>query len=201
MLYTTEEAAVICGFLNAHLAQASVEVSVRKRNAAFQRGVIMGTLQPDDYRWAENVLCFLKPCWWQLHEDHIEALTEPTFRITKAADHAVIQNAVEIAFLRQMIDRGRSGDFLVCHVTQPPRSSRGAGSPAPPCRCAPCFFGVFVLWGVSLPSGGRARSQLSPRGVFRWAETAFSHAFLLASFCASLAIRGDTILIHDFGMT
>lgn len=45
MLYTTEEAAVICGFLNAHLAQAGVEVSVRKRNAAFQRGVIMGTLQ------------------------------------------------------------------------------------------------------------------------------------------------------------
>ena len=70
MLYTTEEAAVICGFLNAHLAQAGVEASVRKRNAAFQRGVIMGTLQPDDYRWAENVLCFLKPCWWQLHEDH-----------------------------------------------------------------------------------------------------------------------------------
>ena len=56
--------------LNAHLAQAGVEVSVRKRNAAFQRGVIMGTLQPDDYRWAENVLCFLKPCWWQLHEDY-----------------------------------------------------------------------------------------------------------------------------------
>ena len=25
MLYTTEEAAVICGFLNAHLAQAGVE--------------------------------------------------------------------------------------------------------------------------------------------------------------------------------
>ena len=70
MLYTTEEAAVICGFLNAHLAQAGVEASVRKRNAAFQRGVIMGTLQPDDYRWAENVLCFLRPCWWQLHEDY-----------------------------------------------------------------------------------------------------------------------------------
>ena len=69
MLYTTEEAAVICGFLNAHLAQAGVEASVRKRNAAFQRGVIMETLQPEDYRWAENVLCFLRPCWWQLHED------------------------------------------------------------------------------------------------------------------------------------
>ena len=70
MLYTTEEAAVICGFLNAHLAQAGVEVSVRKRNAAFQRGVAMGTLQPEDYRWAEKVLHFLKPCWSQLHEDH-----------------------------------------------------------------------------------------------------------------------------------
>ena len=70
MLYTTKEAAVICGFLNAHLAQADVEASVRKRNAAFQRGVIMGTLQPDDYKWAENVPCFLKPCWWQLHEDY-----------------------------------------------------------------------------------------------------------------------------------
>ena len=40
MLYTTEEATVICGFLNAHLAQAGVETSVRKRNAAFQRGVV-----------------------------------------------------------------------------------------------------------------------------------------------------------------
>ena len=57
-------------FFERALAQAGVEVSVRKRNAAFQRGVIMGTLQPDDYRWAENVLCFLKPCWWQFHEDH-----------------------------------------------------------------------------------------------------------------------------------
>ena len=100
MLYTTEEAAVICGFLNAHLAQAGVEVSVRKRNAAFQRGVIMGTLQPDDYRWAENVLCFLKPCWWQLHEDHralccvkvIRINMDGRIRITKiiSTDHAKI---------------------------------------------------------------------------------------------------------------
>jgi len=49
MLYTTEEAAVICGFLNAHLAQAGVEVSVRRRNAAFQLGAATETLQPDDY--------------------------------------------------------------------------------------------------------------------------------------------------------
>ena len=70
MLYTTEEAAVICGFLNAHLAQDGVEVSVRKRNAAFQLGAATETLQPKDCRWAEKVLHFLKPCWWQLHEDH-----------------------------------------------------------------------------------------------------------------------------------
>ena len=70
MFYTTEEAAIVCGFLNLYLDRAGVEASVRKRNAAFQRSVIMGTLQPDDYRWAENVLCFLKPCWWQLHEDY-----------------------------------------------------------------------------------------------------------------------------------
>ena len=57
-------------FFERAFGAAGVEVSVRKRNAAFQRGVIMGTLQPDDYRWAENVLCFLRPCWWQLHEDY-----------------------------------------------------------------------------------------------------------------------------------
>ena len=70
MFYTTEEAAIVCGFLNLSLDRASVDVSVRRRNAAFQLGAATETLQPDDYRWAENVLCFLKPCWWQLHEDH-----------------------------------------------------------------------------------------------------------------------------------
>ena len=70
MFYTTEEVAIVCGFLNLYLDRASVDVSVRRRNAAFQLGAATETLQPDDYRWAENVLCFLKPCWWQLHEDH-----------------------------------------------------------------------------------------------------------------------------------
>ena len=70
MFYTTEEAAIVCGFLNLYLDRASVDVSVRRRNAAFQLGAATETLQPEDYRWAENVLCFLKPCWWQLHEDH-----------------------------------------------------------------------------------------------------------------------------------
>ena len=70
MFYTTEEAAIVCGFRNLYLDRASVDVSVRRRNAAFQLGAATETLQPEDYRWAENVLCFLKPCWWQLHEDH-----------------------------------------------------------------------------------------------------------------------------------
>ena len=35
MFYTTEEAAIVCGFLNLYLDRASVDVSVRKRNAAF----------------------------------------------------------------------------------------------------------------------------------------------------------------------
>ena len=68
--YTTEEAAIVCGFLNLYLDRASVDVSVRRRNAAFQLGAATETLQPEDYRWAEKVLHFLKPCWWQLHEDH-----------------------------------------------------------------------------------------------------------------------------------
>ena len=62
MFYTTEEAAIVCGFLNLYLDRASVDVSVRRRNAAFQLGAATETLQPEDYR--------LKPCWWQLHEDH-----------------------------------------------------------------------------------------------------------------------------------
>ena len=69
MFYTTEEAAIVCGFLNLYLDRASVDASVRERNAAFQRGAVAETLQPVDYQWAEKVLHFLKPCWWQLHED------------------------------------------------------------------------------------------------------------------------------------
>ena len=70
MFYTMEEAAIVCGFLNLYLDRASVDASVRERNAAFQRGAALETLKPEDYQWAEKVLHFLKPCWWQLHEDH-----------------------------------------------------------------------------------------------------------------------------------
>ena len=58
MFYTTEEAAIVCGFLNLYL------------DRAFQLGAATETLQPEDYLWAEKALHFLKPCWWQLHEDH-----------------------------------------------------------------------------------------------------------------------------------
>ena len=70
MLYTTEEAAIICGFLNLYLDRASVDTSVREQNAKFQYRIATQTLQPEDCRWAEEVLHFLKPYWWQLHEDH-----------------------------------------------------------------------------------------------------------------------------------
>ena len=70
MLYTTEEAAIVCGFLNLYLDRASVDANLRERNAAFQRGAAAETLKPEDYQWAEKVLHFLKPCWWQLHEDY-----------------------------------------------------------------------------------------------------------------------------------
>lgn len=45
MFYTTEEAAIVCGFLNLYLDRASVDVSVRRRNAAFQLGAATETLQ------------------------------------------------------------------------------------------------------------------------------------------------------------
>ena len=44
MFYTTEEAAIVCGFLNLYLDRASVDVSVRRRNAAFQLGAATETL-------------------------------------------------------------------------------------------------------------------------------------------------------------
>lgn len=70
MFYTTEEAAIVCGFLNLYLDRVSVDANLRERNAAFQRGVAAESLQPEDYRWAEKVFHFLNPCWWQLYEDH-----------------------------------------------------------------------------------------------------------------------------------
>lgn len=40
--------------------------------------------------------------------------------IPEATDLTIIQNAVEIILFRQVIDRRRSGRFLICHVKGPP---------------------------------------------------------------------------------
>ena len=46
----------------------------------------------------------------------VEALAEPAFGIIEAANHTVVQNAVKVFLFRQVIDRGRSWDFFVCHI-------------------------------------------------------------------------------------
>lgn len=68
--YTTEEAAIVCGFLDLYLNRDSVDQTVREQNQRFQRGAARGDLRREDYQWAEKALDFLQPCWWQSHEDH-----------------------------------------------------------------------------------------------------------------------------------
>ena len=70
MFYTTEEAAIVCGFLDLYLNRDSVDRAVREQNRKFQRSAARGDLRRKDYRWVEKALDFLQPCWWQLHEDH-----------------------------------------------------------------------------------------------------------------------------------
>lgn len=70
MFYTTEEAAIVCGFLDLYLNRDSVDQTVREQNQRFQRGAARGDLRREDYQWAEKALDFLQPCWWQSHEDH-----------------------------------------------------------------------------------------------------------------------------------
>ncbi len=88
MFYTTEEAAIVCGFLDLYLNRDSVDRAVREQNLdlylnrdsvdravreqnrRFQRSAARGDLRREDYRWAEKALDFLQPCWWQSHEDH-----------------------------------------------------------------------------------------------------------------------------------
>lgn len=70
MFYTTEEAAIVCGFLDLYLNRDSVDRAVREQNRKFQRSAARGDLRREDYRWVEKALDFLQPCWWQSHEDH-----------------------------------------------------------------------------------------------------------------------------------
>ena len=62
--------------------------------------------------FTENRLCHVCP-------HLIEALAEPAFRIIKATNHAVVQNAVEIVLPRQVINLDRRPDFYIRHTQIP----------------------------------------------------------------------------------
>lgn len=70
MFYTMEEAADIGGFLELYLERDSVDPAVRERHRKFRQGLLGGALERADYEWAAEVLGFLRPQWWQEHEDH-----------------------------------------------------------------------------------------------------------------------------------
>ena len=70
MFYTMEEAAVLCGFLELYLNRDSVDAAVRKNYEKFRLGLVQESLGRDDYIWATKALSFLRPHWWQDHEDH-----------------------------------------------------------------------------------------------------------------------------------
>ena len=50
MFYTTEEAAIVCGFLDLYLNRDSVDRAVREQNRKFQRSAARGDLRCEDYR-------------------------------------------------------------------------------------------------------------------------------------------------------
>ena len=70
VFYTMEEAAVLCGFLELYLNRDSVDAAVRKNYEKFRLGLVQESLGRDDYIWATKALSFLRPHWWQDHEDH-----------------------------------------------------------------------------------------------------------------------------------
>ena len=61
MFYTTEEAAIVCGFLDLYLNRDSVDRAVREQNRRFQRSAARGDLRREDYRWAERRLTSSSP--------------------------------------------------------------------------------------------------------------------------------------------
>ena len=70
VFYTMEEAAVLCGFLELYLNRDSVDAAVRKNYEKFRLGLVQESLGRDDYIWVTKALSFLRPHWWQDHEDH-----------------------------------------------------------------------------------------------------------------------------------
>ena len=69
MFYTTEEAAVLGGFLELYLERDSVDSAVREQHRRFRQGLLGGALERADYEWAAAALGFLRPQWWPEHED------------------------------------------------------------------------------------------------------------------------------------
>ena len=69
VFYTTEEAAVLCGFLDGYLERDSVDAAVREKYEKFRLGLVQESLGRDDYIWATKALSFLRPHWWQDYED------------------------------------------------------------------------------------------------------------------------------------
>ena len=61
MFYTTEEAAVLGGFLELYLERDSVDPAVRERHRKFRQGLLGGALERADYEWAAAALGFLRP--------------------------------------------------------------------------------------------------------------------------------------------
>lgn len=70
MFYTMEEAAVLGGFLELYLERDSVDPAVRERHRKFRQGCWAAHWNRADYEWAAAALGFLRPQWWQEHEDH-----------------------------------------------------------------------------------------------------------------------------------
>ena len=60
MSYTTEETAIICGFLNLYFERDSVDAAVREKFRRFRRRAEQDALDREDYRWAEKALIFYR---------------------------------------------------------------------------------------------------------------------------------------------
>lgn len=69
VFYTTEEAAVLDGFLELYLGRDSVDAAVRRKCEKFRLDLLRECLGRDDYVWAAMALSFLRPYWWQDYED------------------------------------------------------------------------------------------------------------------------------------
>ena len=54
MFYTTEEAAVLGGFLELYLERGSVDPAVREQHRRFRQGLMRGALGRADYEWAAS---------------------------------------------------------------------------------------------------------------------------------------------------